>query len=97
MGASCPMKARKSLDAVRILRQRDQGGKHGQYRPAALTLHSVILQVPVYHGALTPAEAREAVDKPVRDSRDSPPRRNASRRGTAGIATCGAVPKFGRG
>ena len=33
---------------------------------AALTLQSVILQALVYHGAMTPAEALEMVDKAVR-------------------------------
>jgi hypothetical protein len=33
---------------------------------AALTLQSVILQALVYHGAMTPAEALEVVDKAVR-------------------------------
>jgi hypothetical protein len=32
---------------------------------AALTLQSVILQALVYHGAFTPAEALEVVDKAV--------------------------------
>jgi hypothetical protein len=32
---------------------------------AALTLQSVILQALVYHGAMTPAEALEVVDKAV--------------------------------
>jgi 20S proteasome alpha/beta subunit len=32
---------------------------------AALTLQSVVLQALVYHGAMTPAEALEVVDKAV--------------------------------
>jgi hypothetical protein len=37
---------------------------------AALTLQSVILQALVYHGAFTPAEALEVVDKALEVSRD---------------------------
>jgi hypothetical protein len=64
------MKARKSLDAARILRQRDQGGEHGQYRPRHRHggAHASIrdfLQALVYHGTMTPAEALEVVDKAV--------------------------------
>jgi hypothetical protein len=62
------MKARKSLDAVRILRQLEQGREMDDIArgtaTAALTLQSVILQALVYHGTMTP-EALEVVDKAV--------------------------------
>ena len=63
------MKARKSLGAVRILRQVEQGGYHGQYRTRDRVgrSHATIrnLQALVYHGAMTPAGTLEVVDKAV--------------------------------
>jgi hypothetical protein len=56
-------------DRFRLESHRDRPGARGT-ASAALTLQSVILQALVYHGAFTPAQALEVVDKALEVSRD---------------------------